>query len=64
MKCDNCIFQRIHYGAGPPDDYSGKYCSKGHWEGEPLIIDYESTSPPDLDIWDDCKDFTPENQNL
>ena len=59
MKCDNYIFQKTHHGVGPPDDYSAGYCSKGHWEGVPLLINYESTTPPDLDIWDDCTDFSP-----
>ena len=51
MKCDTCQFKKLHLGAGPPDDYSMEYCSKGHWEGWPL--DEEITN----DAFAECEDY-------
>jgi len=51
MKCDNCLYKKIHIGAGPPDDYSIEYCSNGHWEGGEL--DEQEI----VDFWENCEDF-------
>lgn len=60
MKCDHCQFNIFHAGGswrsvaeGGDDPYAYYYCSKGHWDGDPL-----TEEDNEVDYWENCEDYT------